>query len=202
MEDEIFDFDCYLKVGEQVPDFEFDAYDPKEDSDKSLSLYDDFINKDRWVVLFFYPADFTFVCPTELEELAGVSEELAGMGVDVISFSRDTVFVHKAWHDNSPAVSKVQFLMGADIDGDIADLFGFIDDESGLPLRGTAVVDANGVLRAIEVVDSSVGRSASELVRKIKALKFVDSHPGNVCPASWNEGDDTLKPGMDLVGKI
>lgn len=97
---------------------------------------------------------------------------------------------------------KRKVLVLKDVKGDIADLFGFIDDESGLSLRGTAVVDADGVLRAVEVVDSSVGRSASELVRKIKALKFVDSHPGNVCPASWSEGDDTLKPGMDMVGKI
>jgi len=161
-------------------------------------------------VVMFYPADFTFVCPTELEDMAGIYPKLQEIGADVVSFSTDTVFVHKAWHETSPAIGKIQFPMGADPSGKIADAFGvlieggdmaFTPDE-GLALRGTFLIDPAGTLRTQEVHDNSIGRSAKETLRKVQAAQFVETHQGLVCPASWEPGDDTLEPGMDLVGKI
>lgn len=208
MQDQQHDFVGYLsqvKIGNPIPDFEFEIFQGDDVRKVKLSQY-----KEKWLVLFFYPGDFTFVCPTELEELAVAYPQLQKLNTEVISMSGDTVFVHKAWHDTSPAIQKIQYPMGSDPSGKIAIAFGtYIEHggkthvvDEGQPLRGTFIVDPDGVLRAMEIHDNSIGRSAAELVRKIQAAQYVMSHGGQVCPASWTPGDDTLKPGMDLVGKI
>lgn len=186
-----------VKIGDVIPDFELEAY--HNDSIRTLRLSD---LRGKWLILFFYPADFTFVCPTELEELAEHYAELQGLNAEVLSVSTDTVYVHKAWHDSSKAVSKIRFPMVADPTGNLSREFGVYIDNAGLALRGTFVIDPDGILRTIEVHDNSIGRSARELVRKVRAAIYVREHGGEVCPASWEPGNNTLRPGLDLVGKI
>ncbi|WP_443971519.1 alkyl hydroperoxide reductase subunit C [Sphingobium sp. CR28] len=156
----------------------------------------------KWAVFFFYPADFTFVCPTELEDLADQYETLKGLGVEVYSVSTDTHFSHKAWHDSSPAIGKINYHMLGDQNHTIANNFGVLRDGVGLADRATFVVDPDGVIQVMEITSEGVGRNAEELVRKIKAAVYVRAHPGEVCPAKWEEGGETLAPSIDLVGKI
>lgn len=186
-----------VKVGQEVPEFKMSAYHNNEIADIKLSDY-----KGKWVVVVFYPADFTFVCPTELEELADLYEEIKAEGAEVISVSTDTAFVHKAWHDASAAISKVNYPMGADPNGAVSRLFGVYLEEDGVALRGTFIIDPDGVLKTSETHDLGIGRSAAEALRKLKAAKFVHEHGDEVCPANWQPGGDTLTPGLDLVGKI
>ena len=193
------DDDVVLQIGDIIPPLEIKCF--HEGVEKTIK-FEDLFGQDKWVVLFFYPADFTFVCPTELRELADNYDKFKELGVEVISVSGDTVFVHKAWHDNSEAIKGVRFPMGSDTTGEISKMFGVYNYETGLSERGTFVISPDAKLRAIEIVDSNIGRSSKELLRKIRALKFVDSNDGKVCPASWDDGDDVLEPGMDLVGKI
>lgn len=191
-------FNSQPVIGEVVMDREFEVYHNKKFSKTSLTkLY-----KGSWLVLFFYPADFTFVCPTELEDLAAVYPQLKKMGVEVVSVSTDTVFTHKAWHDTSAAIKTVNFPMAADPTGQLARDFGVYIEKEGLALRGTFIINSKGELKAMEVHDNSIGRNAQELVRKIQAAQFVDTHKGQVCPARWVPGEKTLKPGINLVGKI
>lgn len=156
----------------------------------------------KWSVFFFYPADFTFVCPTELGDIADKYEELQKMGVEVYSVSTDTHFTHKAWHDASDTIKKIKYPMLADPTGHLARAFGVYIEEEGLAYRGTFVVSPEGKIKIAEIHDNGIGRNAEELVRKIQAAQFVASHPGEVCPAKWKPGASTLKPGLDLVGKI
>ena len=158
--------------------------------------------KDKWSVVFFYPADFTFVCPTELGDLADHYAELQRMGVEVFSVSTDTHFTHKAWHDSSDTIGKIQYYMVGDQTGTITNNFGVMREGQGLADRATFHIDPQGVIQAIEVTAEGIGRDASDLVRKIKAAQYVAAHPGEVCPAKWQEGDATLAPSLDLVGKI
>jgi peroxiredoxin (alkyl hydroperoxide reductase subunit C) len=158
--------------------------------------------KGKWTIFFFYPADFTFVCPTELGDLADKYAQLKGMGVEVYSVSTDTHFVHKAWFDASATIKKIKFPMLADPTGHLSRAFGVYIEEAGLAYRGTFLVDPEGKIKLAEVQDNSVGRNAEELVRKVQAAQFTASHPGEVCPAKWTPGAATLKPGLDLVGKI
>jgi peroxiredoxin (alkyl hydroperoxide reductase subunit C) len=188
-----------IKIGEKIKDFELAAYDSKKDDFVKAKASDYF---GKWLVVMFYPADFTFVCPTELEDMASHYEELQKLGAEVVSISTDTEFVHKAWHDHSDAIKKIQFLMLADPTGNVCREFGVYMDAEGLALRGTFVIDPDGVLKTIEIHDNNIGRSAKELVRKLQAAKFVREHKGQVCPASWEPGDETLTPGVGLVGKI
>lgn len=186
-----------LKVGQKVEDFEVQAYIPDEIKKVRLSEY-----KGKWVVLLFYPADFTFVCPTELEEAANYYEDFKKAGAEILSVSVDTVFVHKAWHDTSPAIKKIKYPMLADPGGRLCRLFGTYIEEDGLSLRGTFIIDPDGVLKGADIHDNSIGRSAKEILRRVQAAKFVREHKGEVCPASWEPGKKTLRPGLDLVGKI
>lgn len=186
-----------MKINEPAPAFTQDAFMNNEVKKISLSDY-----KGKWVILFFYPADFTFVCPTELGELADRHEELKALGAEVISVSTDTVFVHKAWHDNSPTIAKIKFPMLADPTGAVCKAYGTYIEDEGLSLRGTFIIDPEGVLKAFELHDNSIGRSADELIRKIQAAQYVAQHKGEVCPMNWKPGKPTLKPGLDLVGKI
>ena len=158
--------------------------------------------KGKWAIFFFYPADFTFVCPTELEDLANQYETLKGLGVEVYSVSTDTHFSHKAWHDSSPAIGKINYHMLGDQNHTIANNFGVLREGSGLADRATFLVDPDGVIQVMEITCEGVGRNAEELVRKVKAAVYVREHPGEVCPAKWEEGAETLAPSIDLVGKI
>lgn len=187
-----------VSVGDRVPDVEVDVF--QNDEIKKVKLISDF--KKKWLVLVFYPADFTFICPTELAELADHYDEFKKLGAEVLSISTDTVFVHKAWHDNSPMIKKIKFPMVADPTGNLCRLFGTYIEKEGLSLRGSFIVDPDGVVKALELHDNSIGRSATELLRKIQAAKFVRENAGLVCPASWQPGKRTLKPGLELVGKL
>lgn len=158
--------------------------------------------KGKWAVFFFYPADFTFVCPTELEDLADIYPTLQDMGVEVYSVSTDTHFSHKAWHDSSPAIGKINYYMLGDQSGQITNNFEVMRPGVGLADRGTFVVDPDGIIQVMEITCEGVGRNAAELLRKVKAAQYVASHPGEVCPAKWEEGEKTLAPSLDLVGKI
>ena len=156
----------------------------------------------RWSVLFFYPADFTFVCPTELADLADHFDELQELGVDIFSVSTDTHFSHKAWHESSPSISKIRYTMLGDPTGKLTRLFGVMREEEGLADRATFVLDPQGVVQLMEVTCEGVGRSAAELLRKVKAAIYVAEHPGEACPARWVTGDATLTPSADLVGRL
>ncbi|MDQ2649521.1 MAG: alkyl hydroperoxide reductase subunit C [Actinomycetota bacterium] len=156
----------------------------------------------KWAIYFFYPADFTFVCPTELGDLADHYEELQKLGVEVYSVSTDTHFVHKAWHDASDTIGKITYPMIGDPTGEITRNFDNMRPDMGLADRGTFIVDPDGIIQAVEVTAEGIGRNAAELVRKVRAAIYVREHPGEVCPAKWEEGADTLTPGLDLVGKI
>lgn len=158
--------------------------------------------KGKWSVVFFYPADFTFVCPTELEDLADNYAEFQKLGVEIYSVSTDTHFCHKAWHDTSAAIGKINYPMIGDPTLAISRNFGVLIEDAGLADRGTFVVDPQGKIQIVEITAGGVGRDAKELLRKVKAAQYVASHPGEVCPAKWQEGEKTLAPSLDLVGKI
>ena len=156
----------------------------------------------KWSVVFFYPADFTFVCPTELGDLADNYGEFQRLGVEIYAVSTDTHFTHKAWHDTSETIRKIQYVMVGDPTGTITRNFGVMIEEAGLAERGTFVIDPQGKIQIIEINAGGIGRDASELLRKVKAAQYVANHPGEVCPAKWKEGASTLAPSLDLVGKI
>lgn len=158
--------------------------------------------KGKWSVFFFYPANFTFVCPTELEDLADRYEEFKKLGVEIYSVSTDTHFAHKAWQDTSEAIKKVKYPMIGDPTGTITRNFEVMIEEEGLALRGTFLINPEGDIKICEIHDNGIGRDAGELLRKVKAAQYVANHPGEVCPAKWKEGEKTLKPSLDLVGKI
>ena len=184
-------------INAQMPEFKVQAF--QNGTFKTVSSDD---VKGKWAVFFFYPADFTFVCPTELVDLAEKYEQLKGMGVEVFSVSCDTHFVHKAWHDASDSIKKINYDMLADPLAVLSRGFGVYKEDEGLAYRGTFVVDPEGKIKIAEIQDNSVGRNADELVRKVEAAQFVASHPGEVCPAKWKKGAETLKPSIDLVGKL
>ena len=186
-----------VKIGNKIEDIEVQAYHNEEVKKIKLSSY-----KGKWVCLVFYPADFTFICPTELVELANKYKEFQSEGAELLSVSTDTVFVHKAWHDNSESIKKIKYPMLADPTGKLCKQFGTYIEGEGLSLRGSFIIDPDGILKCYELHDNSIGRSADELLRKLQAAKFVREHDGEVCPASWKPGSKTLKPGLDLVGKI
>ena len=156
----------------------------------------------KWAVFFFYPADFTFVCPTELEDMGEKYALLQATGVEVYAVSTDTHFSHKAWHDTSERIGKLSFPFLGDQNHTLSNQFGVLREGVGLADRATFVVDPDGVIQIVEQTCEGVGRNANELVRKIKAAQYVREHPGQVCPAAWEEGEATLAPSLDLVGKI
>jgi len=184
-------------INQKAPEFEAQAFQNNEIKKIRLASY-----QGKWVAMVFYPADFTFICPTELGDLADNYAEFQRLGVEVLSVSTDTVFVHKAWHDNSATIAKIRFPMLADPTGNICKAYGTYIPSEGLSLRGTFIIDPDGILKAYELHDNSIGRSSAELLRKIKAAQYVREHGGEVCPANWQPGKETLKPGLNLVGKI
>jgi peroxiredoxin len=186
-----------MQINQRIPEFKVQAY--HNGAFKTVTNND---LRGKWSVFFFYPADFTFVCPTELGDLADKYAQLKEMGVEVYSVSTDTHFTHKAWHDASDTIKKIQFPMLADPTGHLSRSFGVYIEDEGLAYRGSFVVNPEGAVKVAEVHDNGIGRNAEELVRKIQAAQFVASHPGEVCPAKWKPGAATLKPGLDLVGKL
>ncbi len=186
-----------LRIGDTLPNLTLHVFHEGEEKNLPLSDYEG-----KWKIFFFYPADFTFVCPTELEELAEMYDKFKSENAEIFSVSTDTVYTHKAWKDHSEAISKVRFPMVADPTGELSELFGVYQYDKGLALRGSFIIDPDGKLVAMEIHDESIGRSGKELLRKLQAAKFVYEHGDKVCPASWEPGKDTLEPGMDLVGKI
>ena len=158
--------------------------------------------KGKWSIVVFYPADFTFVCPTELEDMQNQYETLKSLGAEVYSVSTDTHFVHKAWHDSSEAIGKITYTMIGDPSHQISRNFDVLIEEDGVADRGTFIIDPDGVVQALEINAGGIGRDASTVVNKIKAAQYVRNNPGEVCPAKWQEGGETLKPSLDLVGKI
>lgn len=188
-----------LKVGDTVPEFEADAYLPDKEKFGKVKLSD---YKGKWVVLLFYPADFTFVCPTELEDAAEFHEKFREAGAEILSVSTDTHYVHKAWHDHSQAISKVRYPMLGDPAGKLSRLFGTYIEDAGLSLRGTFIIDPEGKLVSIEIHSNDIGRNIEEIHRKLLAAKYVAEHHGKVCPARWKPGEKDLAPSLELVGKI
>ena len=188
-----------VKVGEIVPDFEADAYFPEKDEIGKLRFSD---YRGKWVVLAFYPADFTFVCPTELEELADYYDEFRKEGAEIISVSTDTAYVHKAWHDTSAGIRKIRYPMLADPAGKVCRLFGTYIEDEGVSWRATFIIDPDGKVVHMDMHDLSIGRSAKEILRRLKASKYVREHPGQVCPASWEPGKEALEVSLELVGKL
>lgn len=186
-----------MKINTRLPEFKAQVF---HNDDFRTVTHKDLLGK--WSILFFYPADFTFVCPTELGDLADKYDALKKMGVEVYSVSTDTHFTHKAWHDTSETIKKIKFPMLADPTGALARHFGVYIEEEGLAYRGTFLINPEGLIKLAEVNDNGIGRNAEELVRKVAAAQFVATHPGEVCPAKWTPGAKTLKPGLDLVGKI
>lgn len=168
---------------------------------KFIEVSDDDL-RGKWSVVFFYPADFTFVCPTELGDLADNYAEFKKLGVEIYSVSTDTHFTHKAWHDSSDTIRKIEYIMVGDPTGVLSRNFGVMIEDAGLAERGTFVIDPQGRIQIIEINAGGIGRDASELLRKVKAAQYVAAHPGEVCPAKWKEGEKTLAPSLDLVGKI
>jgi peroxiredoxin (alkyl hydroperoxide reductase subunit C) len=186
-----------MRIGDEIPDLEFEVFFEGDIKKARLSDY-----RGKWLVLAFYPADFTFVCPTELAELAKQYGEFKKQDAQILSMSTDTAYVHKAWHDTSPLIKMIEYPMGADPTHDICKAFGTHIDHEGLSLRASFIINPDGILKSMEIHDNSIGRNALEILRKLQAAKFVSENPGNVCPASWSPGKDTLKPTVDLVGKI
>ena len=184
-------------INSHLPEIELEVYQKEKTRKIKLSDY-----HGKWLILFFYPADFTFICPTELRELADNYKKFQDLDAEIISVSTDTVFAHKAWHDSSEAVKNIDFPMAADPTGQLAKALGVYLADEGMASRGTFIVNKAGFIKSIEINDNSIGRSAQELLRKLQAAILVDQHGDQVCPASWQPGDKTLKPGLDLVGKI
>lgn len=185
-------------INSQMPEFKVQAYR----KGKGFITVSNEDLKGKWVVFFFYPADFTFVCPTELADLADNYAQFEAMGVEICSISTDTHFVHKAWADATDTINQIQYTMLGDPTGHLARAMGVMIEEDGMAYRGTFVFNPEGKVKIAEIHDNGIGRDAQELLRKIEAAQFVYENPGDVCPAKWRKGDSTLKPSIDLVGKI
>jgi len=185
------------KINTSIPEFKAEAF---HNGEFTTVTTDDV--KGKWAIFLFYPADFTFVCPTELEDMAEHYAELQGLGVEVYAVSTDTHFVHKAWHDASDAIGKITYPMLGDPTGAITRGFDVMIEEEALALRGTFLVDPDGIIKVAEIHDLGIGRSAKDMVRKVKAAQYVRENDGEVCPAAWEQGQETLTPSLELVGKI
>lgn len=185
------------EINQPAPAFLTQAFHNGKTEEISLKDF-----RGKWTIIFFYPADFTFVCPTELGDLADNYEKIKELNAEILSVSTDTIFTHKAWHNTSETIKKIKFPMIADPTHKISKAYGVYIPEEGVALRGTFIIDPEGTLKTMEIHDNSIGRSVEELIRKIEAAKFVYEHGEEVCPSNWKPGSKTLKPGLDLVGKI
>jgi peroxiredoxin (alkyl hydroperoxide reductase subunit C) len=190
-----------VKVGCEVPNFEMETYDPSNRCFGKISL-DEIKKQGKWTVLVFYPADFTFVCPTELADIGEKYECLKKFNTELLSVSTDTKFAHLAWKDSEKLLANIKFPMAADPTGTVSKMFGVYDCNSGLALRGTFIISPEGKLVSSEVNFYNVGRNADELCRKVEANAYLKDHPEEACPAKWKAGAKTLKPGIEMVGKV
>lgn len=188
-----------VKIDTKAPHFDLPAYDPIKDEDTKVSLND---LQGKWAVLFYYPADFTFVCPTELKDMADAKAKFDEMGVTVLAASTDTVFSHRAWVKHEGLMKNFPYLMLADHGLNVADAYNILDMESGIAGRGTFIIDPEGIVRGIEVTSGPLGRNSDELIRKIEALQFMRNNPGTACPAKWAVGAKTLKPSIKIAGEV
>ena len=186
-------------VDKKFPDFSLPAYFPERGEDGRVSLAD---FSGKWLVLFWYPADFTFVCPTELADLQKRLDEYRALGAELVGASTDTIYTHKGWIDHEELLSGLKFPLAADHAGAFSRELGIYDGASGMAQRAAFIIDPDGVLRAADIVADAIGRSGGELLRKLKALKFVHENPGKVCPASWDEGAPTLSPSIKIAGNV
>lgn len=186
-----------ITIGEQIPELQAEVFHNYEIKKVKFSDY-----RGRWLVLAFYPADFTFVCPTELEDLANNYEQFRNENAEIVSVSTDTAYVHLAWHNDSPAIGKVKYPMMADPTGKICRTFGTYIEDEGLSQRATLIIDPDGILKAMDIHDNSIGRTAKEILRKLQAASYVRENPGMVCPANWQKGDEAMDRSLDKVGKI
>ena len=184
-------------INKEIANFKVQAY---HNNEFKTVTKDDVLGK--WSVFFFYPADFTFICPTELEDLANKYEEFKGIGVEIYSVSTDSHFVHKAWHDASDRIKKINYPMLADPTHALSKDFEVLIEADGLAERGSFIVNPEGKIVSYEVSAGNVGRNADELFRKLQACQFVHEHGDEVCPAKWQPGAETLKPSLDLVGML
>ncbi|MEK6914990.1 MAG: redoxin domain-containing protein [Nanoarchaeota archaeon] len=187
-------------VGKRAPDFVTHSFHQNKFKDINLSSL-----KGKWVVLVFYPGDFTFVCPTELSRFADLYSDFKKSNAEILSVSTDSEHVHKAWWDQSESIKKIQYPMLADSSGKISKLYGvYIEQgiDEGRALRATFIIDPDGIVRSADIHDNSIGRSVKEVLRKLQAAKYVREHGGEVCPVEWEAGSKTLRPGIGLVGKI
>lgn len=190
-----------IRIGQKVPSFEMETYEPKRKTFGKFSL-DKAKSEGKWTILVYYPADFTFVCPTELADLAEKHAELAKEGAEVISVSTDTKFVHMGWQETERLLKDVSYPMASDLRGRLASMLGVLDENSGLAYRGTFIIDPDGTLVSSEINFNNVGRNMEELLRKFKAFVHCRKNPSEVCPAKWKPGAKTLKPSEKLVGKV
>ncbi|MEI8343919.1 MAG: redoxin domain-containing protein [Candidatus Moraniibacteriota bacterium] len=184
-------------VGKKLPNFELEVF--HKESTKKIK-FSDYVGK--WIVLVFYPADFTFICPTELAAIGELYPEFQKVGAEVFGVSTDTVFSHKAWHDTSEMIKKINFPMLADLTGKLCKALRTYLSQEGLSLRATVIADPEGIIKAMDIHDNSIGRSSDEILRKLQAAIFVRQHKTQVCPVNWHPGSKTLKPGLKLVGKL
>lgn len=189
----------FVKIDIGAPDFTLPAYNPAKDDEQLVALED---LHGKWAVLFYYPADFTFVCPTELKDMADAKAEFDRLGVTILAASTDTTFSHRAWIRHEKLMENFPYLMLADHTGEIAYQYNILDDDSGVAGRGTFVIDPDGIVRVIEVTSGPLGRNSAELLRKIEALQFMREHPGTACPAKWVVGNKTLTPSIKIAGEV
>ena len=187
------------KIGKPAPPFEMETYFPVKDEESKVRLED---YKGKWLILYFYPADFTFVCPTELKELGQQYSTIQELGGEVLAVSTDTVFTHRAWLETEKLLKDVKYPLAADHTGNVSIDYGVDDEDSNLSQRGAFIIDPDGILKIIYTVDTPIGRNSNEIVRLLRALKFVRENPERACPASWNEGAPTLEPSIKMVGHV
>lgn len=193
------EFPMIAKIDNEAPSFDLPLYNPKTDDEERISLSD---LKWKWSVLFYYPADFTFVCPTELKDMAEEEEKFKELGVEVLAASTDTVYSHRAWVKHEKLMENFPYKMLADHTTEIADIYNILDEETGLAGRGTYIIDPEGVIRGIEVTSGPLWRNSAELIRKIEALQFMRENPGTACPAKWAVGSKTLNPSIKISGQV
>ena len=186
-----------IHINSQIPAFKAQAFH----NGKFVEVTDQTL-KGKWSVFIFMPAAFTFNCPTEVEDAADNYEAFQKLGAEVYIVTTDTHFSHKVWHETSPAVGKAKFPLVGDPTHFLTNAFGVHIPEEGLALRGTFVINPEGVVKTIEIPDNAIARDVQETLRKLKAAQYVANNPGEVCPAKWKEGEKTIAPSLDLVGKI
>jgi NADH-dependent peroxiredoxin subunit C len=188
-----------FNIDKPFPNYSLDSYLPKSDDIKIVASDE---LKGSWVMLFFYPADFTFVCPTELADLSKSQQAFSDLGCKIVSVSTDTVFSHKGWVEAEKLLQSLDFPMAADHNGALSRELGILDEANGMVTRAAFIIDPDGILKAVDIVADSIGRSANELLRKLKALKFTREHPHTACPASWNDNGPVLNPSIKISGKV